>query len=143
MGVNASIFARKAKKYVQIDRERNITYPMLDGQKDDLLDKFNGYESEGINNEDLLLVTDIMIRFADRDREEYVIFHSKQMVDFIKTFPDDMFFLENDSGNNDHYYHLMKKNEKYGLYDDSLPKEDLFAYEEWVSPKIGNNHALL
>lgn len=113
MGVCISIFAKKSKTRFPADRAWVLSeWDSKDNALYDLGDMFRNTE-EGLSMESTLYYLKECLRINEQnpdresDRKEYCVYWINEIIKFVKSFPDDIFFVLND--HSDEYYDYCKQ----------------------------------
>ena len=113
MGVDAFIFATKAKKCFYFDRKYNYVAYVYEPVYEDLLDKISN--KIPINNEQANYIADANIDYwnnSETDSHHRVIWN-KLIKQFIEMCPNDLFLIHSDHDTEPYYSHDVIRNEGY------------------------------
>jgi hypothetical protein len=100
MGVDASMFAKKAKKYLYFDREYNLKahWDMDDMNESDFQLQDNLFQEMKdcwLSNGDVIYYLKENIELAEEVKEDCKVIWSKRLLEFVEECPDDHFFIRN------------------------------------------------
>lgn len=141
MGVDASLFARKAKMYVDVDRHLNLhlffyldEYEKSVGEKEieflnEIWDGLTHQKSMGYDELKYLLESNIKVGEMENKYANHK-YWNQVALKFIEKYPNDEYFLVSDHEEPSHYDYMKKYSEPRYYNSDALPKEDRNAYEE-------------
>ena len=143
MGIDAMLFAKKAKKGICFDREYNIriyTYifeyeNQLSCKDEDFLYDIRSMLSnpkKGVGQEMLLYLLEANLKAINMQTEEdYSDHHTKKLLEFLKKHPNDNYFTVTDHADPP-YYEYLKENKGDKIYGhwETSDKSDMYAYED-------------
>lgn len=126
MGVDACIFAKNAKKYIDIDRYYNLSYDLPDNFRDHLI---------GISSKELLDILFNTIEKALTEKEnsrfdngDYINWW-KDIILFLLKYPNDIYFIKTDHDEPCSYSFMKETSYDYD-YDKDILKEYYKAFEK-------------